>query len=303
MAKYGYIGAVPTQSNSSNTGLFNMTDVFKLIEAGQWALQGMDISYLVIAGGGGASTANSSGNRPGGGGGAGGYRNSYASESSGRNSATETPLFAGIGASLQVTVGGGGSANDGNYNRAGAKGSDSVFSTITSEGGGGCRSTSNGDEDGGSGAGGFNGTRSNPGEGTAGQGFDGGTGSNTAGYSGGAGGGAGGNGGNTIHFQSGTVSPGAGLSSSITGSSVLRAKGGQQGKQGGNGTNGLTNKGYGAGSSGSTNSGNGGSGVVILRYSNEFTITVGAGLTSSTSTDGSDKVTTFTAGSDTVSFS
>ena len=123
MAKYGYIGAVPTQSNSSNTGLFNMTDVFKLIEAGQWALQGMDISYLVIAGGGGASTANSSGNRPGGGGGAGGYRNSYASESSGRNSATETPLFAGIGASLQVTVGGGGSANDGNYNRAGAKGS------------------------------------------------------------------------------------------------------------------------------------------------------------------------------------
>ena len=81
MAKYGYIGAVPTQSSSSNTGLFNMTDVFKLIEAGQWALQTIDVSYLVIAGGGG--TLNSpyfSGSS--GGGGAGGYRNSYASETS-----------------------------------------------------------------------------------------------------------------------------------------------------------------------------------------------------------------------------
>jgi len=52
MAKYGYIGAVPTQSSSSNAGLFNMTDVFKLLEAGQWALQSTDITYLAIAGGG-----------------------------------------------------------------------------------------------------------------------------------------------------------------------------------------------------------------------------------------------------------
>ena len=42
---------------------------------------------------------------------------------------------------------------------------------------------------------------------------------------------------------------------------------------------------------------------MIVRYPNTHTITVGAGLTSSTATDGSDKITTFTAGSDTVSFS
>ena len=47
----------------------------------------------------------------------------------------------------------------------------------------------------------------------------------------------------------------------------------------------------------------GGSGVVIVRYPNTYTITVGAGLTSSTTTDGSDKVTSFTAGTDTISFS
>tara|TARA_Y100000356_G_C11142858_1_gene226310 strand:+ start:132 stop:263 length:132 start_codon:yes stop_codon:yes gene_type:complete len=42
---------------------------------------------------------------------------------------------------------------------------------------------------------------------------------------------------------------------------------------------------------------------VIIRYPKKFTITVGSGLTSSTATDGADKVTTFTAGSDNVSWS
>ena len=89
MAKYGYIGAVPTQSSSSNTGLFNMTDVFKLIEAGQWALQTIDVSYLVIAGGGSGGNGYYAG---GGGGGAGGYRNSYATESSGGGGSSETVI-------------------------------------------------------------------------------------------------------------------------------------------------------------------------------------------------------------------
>ena len=44
-----------------------------------------NIEYLVIAGGGSGGSGHRSG-----GGGAGGYRNSYASETSGRNSATET---------------------------------------------------------------------------------------------------------------------------------------------------------------------------------------------------------------------
>jgi hypothetical protein len=42
---------------------------------------------------------------------------------------------------------------------------------------------------------------------------------------------------------------------------------------------------------------------VILRYPSARTITIGAGLTGSTSTVGSDKVTTITAGTGNISFS
>jgi hypothetical protein len=41
---------------------------------------------------------------------------------------------------------------------------------------------------------------------------------------------------------------------------------------------------------------------VILRYSSTYTITVGAGLTGSTSTVGNDKVTTITDGTGNVSW-
>jgi hypothetical protein len=47
---------------------------------------------------------------------------------------------------------------------------------------------------------------------------------------------------------------------------------------------------------------NGGSGVVILRYPVDLTITIGAGLTGSTATDGAFKVSTITAGTGLVSF-
>jgi hypothetical protein len=50
------------------------------------------------------------------------------------------------------------------------------------------------------------------------------------------------------------------------------------------------------------NSGAGGSGIVILSYPSSYTITVGAGLTGSTTTVGSDKVTTITAGTGNVSW-
>ena len=50
--------------------------------------------------------------------------------------------------------------------------------------------------------------------------------------------------------------------------------------------------------------GTGGSGVVIVRYPTlGGTISVGAGLTSSTTTDGLYKVTSFTAGTGTISWS
>jgi hypothetical protein len=48
--------------------------------------------------------------------------------------------------------------------------------------------------------------------------------------------------------------------------------------------------------------GKGGSGIVVLRYPSNITLTIGGGLTSSTSTAGGFKTTTFTAGTDTVSF-
>jgi hypothetical protein len=41
---------------------------------------------------------------------------------------------------------------------------------------------------------------------------------------------------------------------------------------------------------------------VILRYATDFTITIGAGLTGSTSTVGANKVTTITAGTGNVSW-
>jgi hypothetical protein len=42
--------------------------------------------------------------------------------------------------------------------------------------------------------------------------------------------------------------------------------------------------------------------VVILRYPSDWTITVGAGLTGSTSTSGDNKITTITAGTGNVSW-
>jgi hypothetical protein len=47
---------------------------------------------------------------------------------------------------------------------------------------------------------------------------------------------------------------------------------------------------------------NGGSGIVILKYPSAVTITIGAGLTGSTATVGSNKVTTITAGTGNVSW-
>jgi hypothetical protein len=47
----------------------------------------------------------------------------------------------------------------------------------------------------------------------------------------------------------------------------------------------------------------GGSGVVILRYPNTRTITIGAGLTGTTTTVDSDRVTTITQGTGNVSWS
>jgi hypothetical protein len=113
---------------------------------------------------------------------------------------------------------------------------------------------------------------------------------------------------------------GNGVSSSVTGSAVTRGGGGAgQGATangtGGNGggggslasgsagTSGTVNTGGGGGGSSAGRAGGGGSGIVILKYLSTYNITVSAGLTSSTSTVGSYKVTQITAGTGTVSWS
>ena len=307
--EYGYVPSSPTQAGGSNTGVFEVNDIVDLINAGQWSLQLFDLEYLVIAGGGGGGSGSEEPCREGGsGGGAGGYRNSYASETSGGNSSTETPITITPGTSYTVTVGAGGPGAGGSASNGG-NGNNSVFSTITSTGGGkGARDNQSGFAGGSGSGGGANG--GGGGAGTGGQGRNGGHSNCSAA---GGGGGASAVGVNATDSNGGAG--GAGLSSSITGSSVTRAGGGGGGAYASGGAGGSGGGGAGRSSAGTVNTGgggggqrsssayNGGSGVVILRYPNTRTVTVGAGLTSSTSTDGDYKVTTFTEGTDTISFS
>ena len=126
MAKYGFTGAKPTQSSSANTGVFGVNDVVELLNKGKFKLQVFDVEWLVVAGGGGSGTGNDA---PGGGG-AGGFRNSFGSENTGGGLSGEAVLsnVAPDGTTTYtVTVGAGGSQADG---------SNSVFNTITSTGGG-----------------------------------------------------------------------------------------------------------------------------------------------------------------------
>ena len=266
------------------------------------------VDYLVVAGGGGGGGVQNAG-----GGGAGGYRNSYSTESSGGGQSTETSLSLSISTNYTVTVGAGGSGYGGNNN--GANGNNSVFSTITSIGGGGGGYNYGNGVNGGTGGGqGYQG--SIPGSAVTSpviHGYDGGTVVGLPGnYGGGGGGGAGSVGQNGGDTQG---NGGAGLASSITGASITRASGGSGGANtiqpvatpgGGSipGAHAIANTGGGGGAASNlpgqyTSGQNGGSGVVILRYPNLYTI---SGLSGSTTTVGTDKVTTFTSGSGNIQF-
>lgn len=255
------------------------------------------IEYLVIAGGGGGRSVSSGGGSYGmGAGGGGGYRSSISGEFSGGGASAESVFAATPGTAYTVTVGAGGPNTN--------NGSNSVFATITSLGGGSYSS-------GGSGGGGdFNGAAT---AGTTGQGYAGAGGTSNQGGGGGGSRGAGG-------FQGG----GVGAFSSVTGTSIDRAGGGGGGNPfgsggsasagggaGGSGTQngiaGTANTGGGGGGasiagSGAANGGQGGSGVIMLKYSSSLTPTISAGLTYSTTTVGANKVTTFTAGTGTITF-
>jgi hypothetical protein len=256
-----------------------------------------NVSYMVVAGGGGGAT--SSNGNSGGGGGAGGFREGKVSG----DPYIASPLAAATGipvsiTSYPITVGGGGASVTASPFQ-GINGSVSVFSTITSAGGGGAGSgfspaspTSTGLA-GGSGGGGGGGSNvsSNPGgagntppvsppQGNPGGGARPGPGPASDTASGG-GGGAGGPGSNSPNGANGGAG-GAHVNSSITGSDLEYAGGsggsgipGCRGTPGGGGAGqsepsssaGTSNTGGGGGGAYSCASGKaGGSGVVIIRY-------------------------------------
>lgn len=275
----------------------------------------LTVNFLVVAGGGGGGS--SSGFGASGGGGGGGYRNSTGT--SGGGGAAESAVSALTGSLYTLTVGAGGATS--------TSGSNSVFSTITSTGGGrGGPLQTNGSTGGsGGGAGTGNGAAA-PGSGTANQGYAGGNavGSNNDGtlQNAGGGGGAAAVGGNADATNAGNG--GAGVASTITGNSVTRAGGGGGGKREGggsagsggtggggaggkqvNGTAGTVNTGGGGGGTGSPGSslvgGQGGSGIVVLKYSDTFTISnPGGGLTYSETTAAGVTTAIFTAGTGNV---
>jgi hypothetical protein len=259
-----------------------------------------NVDYLVIAGGAGA------GNWAGGGGGAGGYRESKCACVSG--CWTASPLANPVSLPVSSTtypviVGAGGSGQPAgsNWPTQACNGSNSVFSTITSTGGGAGGSNDRpspvGPMSGFPGGSGGGGSRSSSPVGGAGntpptsppQGQPGGTGLNGPTYIGGGGGGATGVGGNAPSSIGGT-----GATSSINGTPTGRAGGGGGGQSisggpspasdgggpGGTagapnpGTAGTVNTGGGGGGAGATNcgvasagaGGSGGSGIVIIRY-------------------------------------
>jgi hypothetical protein len=257
---------------------------------------GLTVDYLVVAGGAGGGAGNS-----GGGGGAGGYRTSIGG----------TSLSLALNTSFTVTVGAGGAIE--------TNGANSVFSTITSSGGGKGGTNISGTT--GGSAGGASGNPDGTTAGTAG---------NSGGYSpaeGTAGGSAfgasadrnaGGGGGATSAGSNGVTGAagagGAGTSNSISGSSVTYAGGGGGGTPsrtpagaggaggggaGGSSTDaaiaGTVNRGAGGGGGGDSVAGKvgaaGGSGVVIARYSGTTQKAYGGTVT----TSGGNTIHTFTS--------
>jgi hypothetical protein len=270
------------------------------------------VDYLVIAGGAGGGCNSANGNQNTGGGGAGGYRTSAGT--SGAGSAAESSLNLLGATNYSVVIGGGGSGGTGDGK--GGQGGDSTFSTITSQGGGAGAGQNAGADNGGCGGGGSTGT-------TAGQ-----TGATNQGRSGGNSGdynsrGGGGGGTSTAGANgSSTAAGGNGTVSNITGTSVTRGGGGGGGQSNGSGATtpgagGTGGGGSGPGGAGEVNTGSGGGGgyannaggaggrgVVILRYPDTKTITIGAGLTGTESAaSGGYKRATITAGSGNVSWS
>ena len=283
------------------------------------------IDYLVVAGGGSGGASYRSG-----GGGAGGYRNSFNSETSGRNSSSETTASIAVGTVVTITVGAGGAMPTSGYGVRGVDSSiaGSGITTITSNGGGGGAPYESSAVAGtyGSGAGAGHGPSSQTSSsGTSGQGFDGGSTGSANHQQGGGGGGAGQNG--QSGGQTSSRYGGSGLTSSITGTAVTRAGGGGGGAygnggkgfggSGGAGDGGWSDTSHGAGvitpdssysypSSAAANTGSGGGGTSGPQSFGQSYGSGGSGviilrmLTSKYSGTTSGSPTVSTSGSDTI---
>ena len=265
-----------------------------------------DVNFLVVAGGGSGGYTNSSA-----GGGAGGYLTSIGVNGGGGPELS--PLSITAGTPYTITIGAGGAGVSSQIN--GNQGNNSVFSTLTAIGGGfgvtyqsGSYTAGTGGSGGGAAGNGVSGIFSG-GAGTANQGYAGGGNGNLP-YYGGAGGGAG-----AVGGSQGAVG-GAGLNNSISGASVGYAGGGSTQNAanafgGGAGADnagskfGVVNTGGGGGcwTGGGTALNSGGSGIVIISYSDNYTVPViSAGLTYTATIISAKNVLTFTAGTGTVTW-
>ena len=299
-------GGTVTQSGEYKIHTFTGDGCFVVSSLGSGipTAEASNVDYLVVAGGGGAGTgSNVNGQAAGGGGGAGGYREGKDSTASSPHTASPVAATSGITVTattfpISVGAGGAGGAQPGPFSSGfvGSDGSNSVFSTITSAGGG--NGARGGPSPGGDGGPGGSGGGAGAGNCTKGNGItppvspsQGNNGSNGASDAGGGGGGIGAAATNACNTNG--ADGGAGVASSITGSSVTRGGGGGGAGEttkgcggaggGGNGyTNGSNGPGSGVAATANTGGGGGGAysnsnscataggaggkGVVILRY-------------------------------------
>ena len=294
------------------------------------------VDYLVVAGGGGGGAGSSASSSASGGGGAGGLRTSYGSTTGG-GAGAESSLTLSIGSIYTVTVGNGGSGQT-IGGTAQSSGLNSVFSSITSTGGGkaGARQGSSASSGGSGGGAAWDAPVQSAGSAVTSpvvQGYGGGLAASSGGDGGGGGGGASAVGNPGVNNTGGDG--GAGLQVNIDGNNYYYAGGGGGGARfysgsggvigsggiggggnsgtpsGGTGVSGTPNTGGGGGASGKGaagggTAGSGGSGVVIISYPtskvSSFTVT-GTLNTPTPSIVGTNSVLKFTTGTGTITFS
>jgi len=288
-------GTVLTCGNFK-THIFTSPGTFCVSSAGN-ASGSNTVDYFVVAGGGGGGRDDFPACRVGAGGGAGGFRlsNSVGCLPAPSMSPLSNPTGLPVSVTgYPITVGGGGSGGI-SGDQGGARGSNSIFSTITSTGGGGggghtpSQDTPSATFPGGSGGGsqGTGGLGNTPPVSPP-QGNNAGNGGAAPSYAGGGGGGAGAVGGNQSGSTGGSggdgsfiacsmigpTAPSYGTPGPATGRYFAGGGGAKESGAGGagggaaasGGANATVNTGGGGGGRRAANAGSGGSGIVIIRY-------------------------------------